>query len=200
MTESSKVTHPSQPDGRLDHGAVVTAADLMPTAREDVALLHQRAALLAETRRGESDAEASDMHLLHIRLEGDTNLAVPYQNLVEVLPPQRATRVPGSPPSVLGVVNFSGTILTVMDLGQVLQLPEQTRDGEAVIVVGSSGTSVAFPVRELVGAMDARSGSIIAAPHSPASERGYLLGVVDNGIGVLDVARILGDERLLVDQ
>ena len=200
MTDSSEVMHPPQPDGRLELGAASTAADLMPTSPEEVALLQQRAGLLAETRRGEAAEDASDMHLLHIRLAGNTDLAIPYENLVEVLPPQRATRVPGSPPSVLGVVNFSGTILTVMDLGQVLQLPEQTRDGEAVIVVGSSGTSVAFPVRELVGAMDARSGSIIAAPHSPASERGYLLGVVDNGIGVLDVARILGDERLLVDQ
>lgn len=199
MTDSSEADHPSHPDARWEQRDNLTAADLMPTSSEEIALLSQRAELLAETRRGQSDTAELNLHLLHIRLEGDTNLAVPYPNLVEVLPPQRTTSVPGAPPSVLGVVNFSGTILTVMDLGHVLQLPEQTRGGEAVIVVGSGGTSVAFPVMELVGAVDVRSSSITAAPHSPASERGYLVGVVGNSIGVLDVDRILSDERLLVD-
>jgi len=199
MTDSSEAGHPPRADDRWEPSADLTAADLMPNSSEEIALLSQRAELLAQTRRGQSDAEELNLHLLHIRLEGDTNLAVPYPNLVEVLPPQRVTRVPGAPTSVLGVVNFSGTILTVMDLGHMLQLPEQTREGEAVIVVGSGGTSVAFPVTELVGAVDVRSSSITAAPHSPASKRGYLVGVVGNSIGVLDVDRILSDERLLVD-
>ncbi len=53
----------------------------------------------------------------------------------EIIPMRPATRLPGAPPWVHGLINLRGTILTVLDLGARLDpAHDLTRDGSIIVV------------------------------------------------------------------
>ena len=59
----------------------------------------------------------------------------------EIIPYRRATRLPGAPPYVQGLINLRGTIVTVLDLGTRLDLSRApVRDGS--IILATHGTRV----------------------------------------------------------
>lgn len=177
----------------------ISAADLMPTGDDDLAVLQQRAVTLAESM--DSQAALSEVvDLLHVRLSASADLAIPYHNLVEALPEKDITIIPRAPGSVLGVINLSGRLVTVLNLAAILHLQQDSTDAEALVVVASGGTTVAFPVSELVESLHAPADGIGTAPHSTATKRGYVTGVVDGNVAVLDIDRILSDKTLLVNQ
>jgi purine-binding chemotaxis protein CheW len=52
----------------------------------------------------------------------------------EIIPYRRATRLPGAPPFVQGLINLRGTIVTVLDLGTRLDSARQPiRDGSIIL-------------------------------------------------------------------
>jgi purine-binding chemotaxis protein CheW len=53
----------------------------------------------------------------------------------EIIPMRQATRLPGAPPFVRGLINIRGTIVTVLDLGQRLE-PKRgpTKTGSILLV------------------------------------------------------------------
>lgn len=53
----------------------------------------------------------------------------------EIVPQRRATRLPGAPAYVLGLVNLRGTIITVLDVGRRLDPSRpQVQDGSIILV------------------------------------------------------------------
>ncbi len=59
----------------------------------------------------------------------------------EIIPYRRATRLPGAPPFVQGLINLRGTIVTVLDLGTRLDpTRDPVRDGS--IILATHGTRV----------------------------------------------------------
>ena len=59
----------------------------------------------------------------------------------EIIPYRRATRLPGAPPFVQGLINLRGTIVTVLDLGTRLDAGRPpVRDGS--IILATHGTRV----------------------------------------------------------
>ena len=59
----------------------------------------------------------------------------------EIVPYRRATRLPGAPPYVQGLINLRGTIVTVLDLGTRLDLGRApVREGS--IILATHGTRV----------------------------------------------------------
>lgn len=53
----------------------------------------------------------------------------------EILPARPATRLPGAPPFVRGLINIRGTIVTVIDLGARLEpMKGQTKAGSILLV------------------------------------------------------------------
>ncbi len=53
----------------------------------------------------------------------------------EIVPVRQATRLPGTPPYVNGLINLRGTILTVIDLGERLEGDRTlTAEGSTIIV------------------------------------------------------------------
>lgn len=57
----------------------------------------------------------------------------------EIVPFRRATRLPGAPAYVLGLINLRGTIVTVVDLGRRLA-PEREAASDGSIVIVDHGT------------------------------------------------------------
>ena len=57
----------------------------------------------------------------------------------EIIPYRRATRLPGAPPFVQGLVNLRGTIVTVLDLGTRLDPSRPpVRDGSIILATHGS--------------------------------------------------------------
>ena len=53
----------------------------------------------------------------------------------EIIPYRRATRLPGAPKSVQGLINLRGTIVTVLDVGSRLDAERPpVRDGSIILV------------------------------------------------------------------
>jgi purine-binding chemotaxis protein CheW len=79
-------------------------------------------------------AEASTHRTLLFRA-GDRTFGCGIDAVREIIPQRRATRLPGAPPAVQGLINLRGTIVTVVDLALWLgsERPAGT-DGSIVLV------------------------------------------------------------------
>ncbi|MFH1138980.1 MAG: chemotaxis protein CheW [Pseudomonadota bacterium] len=118
---------------------------------------------------------------------------------------RRLTPIPGCPGHVLGDVNLRGEILTVLDLGVVLNLqvtavPANPR----LMVVECRGIRVGFQVDDVIDIIHLDPDRISPSPLAgAAARRDYYKGAAvfrDRAIGILDLPRLLADGRLVVDQ
>lgn len=168
---------------------IQTAAELMPSAASDVAVLQSRRDAL--NRRGSGPQDCPQVRLLRIRLDADTELAIPAARLDEVLVAADVTRVPHSPASVIGVVSHRGAILAVIDLRSLIGLPPAAHRAEALVIVAVNGTRIALAVPEVMG-MESVAETELAPPPNFADARGGLLSAVLAGsVGVLDVSAMV---------
>ena len=62
--------------------------------------------------------------------------AVELSSVREIIPCRKATRLPGAPPFVIGLINLRGSIITVLDLG--VRLDGEASHGQAAETHASS--------------------------------------------------------------
>lgn len=94
-----------------------------------------------ETPTTEFQTTTADAPRLLIFGVGGRLCACELDAIREIVPYRQATRLPGAPPFVTGLINLRGTILTVMDLG--LRLGGSPIDPvKGSIVLAESGTKV----------------------------------------------------------
>jgi purine-binding chemotaxis protein CheW len=65
----------------------------------------------------------------------------------EIIPARAATRLPGAPPAVLGLLNLRGTVLTVADLARVLAL--EPAEGRSIVVIEDEGRALGVRVDQV---------------------------------------------------
>ena len=112
----------------------------------------------------------------------------------EIIPYRRATRLPGAPPYVQGLINLRGTIVTVLALGQRLEVGrEPVREGS--IILAEHGTRVVgIAVDEVMDVQAITEEPIVlSAAEAP---RGLVRGLGHLGDGVV----VLVDIHALVMQ
>ena len=83
---------------------------------------------------------------------GDTIYGCEIDDIREIVPYRQATRLPGAPTYVTGLINLRGTIVTVLDLGVRLE-PTRTpvTDGSIMLVALPGGTRlVGVAVQEVL--------------------------------------------------
>ncbi len=70
----------------------------------------------------------------------------------EIIPWRRATRLPGAPPHVQGLINLRGTIVTVLDLGARLDAahPPMRDVGGSIVLVEHGARVVGVAVDEVL--------------------------------------------------
>ena len=84
-------------------------------------------------------ANSSALHAVIFRI-GEVVCAAPAGIVREILPRLPATRIPGVPDTVEGLVNVRGSLLTVLD-GHMLLQQERRLSDEGAIVVDTDGRS-----------------------------------------------------------
>ena len=115
----------------------------------------------------------------------------------EIIPYRRATRLPGAPAYVQGLINLRGTIVTVLDLGTRLD-PARDPVREGSIILATHGTRVVGVAVDEV--MDVQA--ITEEPLASGAEdvrRGLVrgLGHLNDGVVVLVDIHVLVTQVLL---
>jgi purine-binding chemotaxis protein CheW len=172
--------------------AVRTPPD--PEAR---GILRARARALARIPEAPA-ADAASLEVLEFRLVQE-RYAVEIRHVREVYPLKDLTPLPSIPPFMAGVVNLRGRILPVLDLKKFFDLPEEgLADLHHIILVGGNDLEVGLLADVIEGVHTIAADTLVA---TLAGVRGaYLRGVTAERLIVLDVARILADPKLIVDQ
>ena len=113
----------------------------------------------------------------------------------EIIPVRHATRLPGAPEYVCGLINLRGAIVTVIDLGARLGESTGKRTEGSIILVEHAGKTVGLAVDEVrdVQPVDGRQIEAVSGDRA--------LGGIVCGIGHLDDGVVLLlDVGLVVQQ
>jgi len=112
----------------------------------------------------------------------------------------KVTRIPQSPPFILGVLNLRGAIVPIMDLRSRFNLPEQERDDLTVtIIVALEGRHFGMVVDAVSDVLDVDPEQVRAVPDfGQAVGADYLGGLVPSGermVLLLQVDKLLRTEE-----
>jgi len=174
----------------------------------------ERARRLARGAHDDDGDDGADRTEVVEFLLGDERCAVESRYVGEVFPPFRMTPIPCTPPFVAGVVNLRGRIVSVVDLKILFGMPASERSEPGKLRESSEPRA---PQRIVLLCSDAMEMGLLtdgvpgiavisrAALHPPLpalkGTRGtYVLGIGENGLAVLDGAKILSDGSLIVNE
>lgn len=152
-----------------------------------------RSTTLAST---ETLPDSVAVQLVIFRLESHT-YAIDLEAIREIIPFRRATRLPGAPKVVAGLVNVRGTVVTVFDLGERFEQKSSARAGGSVMLLEHRGKLVGVAVHTAVEVrhVDAQSLDEAAAEASEGAVRALTL-LDGEVVLVLDIHAVLGDSLL----
>ena len=114
-------------------------------------------------------------------------------NAQEAIPLRKATRVPGAPPFVRGLINVRGTIVTVIDLGARLDAARPVGgEGSILLVRQNGGDRIVGVVVDEV--LDVRSLSIDENATPAGARAGMTRGLAmidDTTVVILDLDALI---------
>jgi purine-binding chemotaxis protein CheW len=163
------------------------------------AILKQRARELARAPVVEDDTDSAIVVVFSL---GEHQYAIQASSVREVVALDTLTVVPCTPDFVAGIVNIRGSLLSLVNLGDFLELPVHgLTDLNQILVVQAAGLEVGLLTHEVLGMRLIPSGEIKAPlPNDENVAREYVFGVTTSLIVMLDIERIFSDSRLIVHE
>jgi purine-binding chemotaxis protein CheW len=139
------------------------------------------------------------LEVLEFRL-ADEHYAVETRYVQEAYPLHDLTPLPGTPPFVLGIVNVRGRILPVLDLKKFFELPERgITDLHRIILVRNGDMELGLLADVVVGVRSVAQSSLqTSLPTLTGIRADYLRGITEQRLAVLDLAHILADPKIIV--
>ena len=124
---------------------------------------------------------------------GDRLYGIDLDAVREILPVRRATRVPGAPSYVAGLINVRGTIVTVLDLGARLDGNSSLASDGSVILIEHRQKLVGIAVAEVNDVMMLPAESIEHAADRDGTDASIVgLGRMDDKVVIiLDIHSII---------
>lgn len=174
------------------------ASSLMPQDEASQKVLRDRALVIAKPI-SLSRTEEHDQYL-RFRLGSVEKYGIPYKYLEELLYVLNLARVPCTPKFIVGVVNYHGELLTVLDIKQFFRMPQvELSDETRIIVVKHLGVRIGL----LVDAVDTNvkyRDSELSPPISShaVSNMEYVTGIHAGRVAMLNLEAILNDPALRV--
>ena len=185
---------------RMDAARAASDRAWAPGADETARILHERALALAlkpdATQTPENGIEAIEFGLAHERY------AVESSHVREVYPLENLTPLPCTPAFVLGIVNLRGEIVSVIDLRSFFDLPQTgLPDLNKVIVLESASMVFGILADVILGVRCIPLAEIQPSlPTLTGIREKYLKGITPERTVVLDAAKLLADEDIVVRQ
>jgi purine-binding chemotaxis protein CheW len=97
----------------------------------------------------------------------DLCCALPVDMVREIIPAQAATRIPGAPDAIEGLINVRGSLLTVVRGTTVLRRPPSTGGERSVLVLALEGRAVGLEVDDVLDMIDLAAADLSSAERMP---------------------------------
>jgi purine-binding chemotaxis protein CheW len=165
---------------------------------ETRATLKARAEALAR-ESGEGARARESLEVVSFTL-GREVYGVELRYVREVCPLNELTPLPGTPPFVLGLVNIRGQVLSVIDIRVPFGLPETgVGDLDRIVILHHGGMELGILCNSILGVVQVPMDELQPSlPTLTGLRADYLKGVSRDRMAVLDAARLLTDERIVV--
>jgi purine-binding chemotaxis protein CheW len=190
-----KKTGKKSPETPEDRGSVPTG-----TLEATRTILRARAKSLAHEpeRKGEDEEY---LELLAFLLAHET-YAIETRFIREVYPLTELTPLPCTPDYIFGIINIRGQILTIIDMKKFFDLPEKgITNLNRVIVVEQEDMALGILADEIIGIRNIpEKGVNTPLPMMTGIHAGYIKGIMEEGIILLDMERFLNDRQLIVHE
>lgn len=166
-------------------------------------ILHERAKTLAKPFE-EPMPRSEVLDLLVFSLAGE-RYAVETSFVLEVVPLRDLTPVPCTPPTIQGVVNHRGRILSVIDFRRLLALPGQ-EGGERswVVVVEAERMMFGIGTEAVMGTIQIQASDLAPPPGTLAGDhQAFTRGVTGKTgemVVVMDLVTLARDPRITVNE
>lgn len=177
------------------------AAPASASSRADAArILHGRALALSRPPAPVAP-EGTLIEILEFRLAQE-RYGVESRFVKAVTPLVDFTPLPGLPPFWRGIVVFRGRLLPILDFKKFFDLPESgLTDLHNILVIGGDDFEIGLLADLVIGLQNHPRESLQPPFPTHTGIRGeYLLGVLDARLIVLDLARLLADPNIIVDE
>lgn len=168
--------------------------------KEDVMqILKKRAIQLSEKFISEDESE-NQFEVIQFKIAEET-YALENQYVSEVYNAYDITPIPNVPDFVTGVINVRGEIVSVIDIKKFFNLPQKgVANLNKVILLQSSEMKFGILVDEIDGTKNILKRNVQESiPTFDEMQLKYFTGVTEDGIIILDAARILQDNSLIID-
>lgn len=152
-------------------------------------ILEQRARRLAEPRIA---ASGDAIDAIRFGLAGEL-YAIAAENVSGVFPLRTLTAVPGAREPVLGITEWRGDLLTILDLRRLLALPVPgLNDLSMVIALGGERPAFGVLADTLIGIASIRTDDLYRRESSPVETSSHVHGLTDDATIVLNGDSLLG--------
>ncbi len=186
---------------RLDASQEALNRRLSPSREEKQKILRARARSLAES--GKKEAPSPDLLLEVVEFVlGPEHYGIQSSYIREIFPLSEFTPLPCTPAFVLGLVNVRGQILSIINIKKLFDLPEKgLTDLNKIIIVHARHMELAVLADAVLGVRSIALAELHSAlPTLTGFRAEYLRGITKDPLVVLDVEKILADEKILVDE
>jgi len=177
---------------------IETGAELPP---EDVKrILRERAQALAKPLE-EAPTAIEVLELLVFSLDGE-RYGIETAHVLEVVPLRELTPVPGTPSFVLGVINYRGRILPVLDLRRLFDLAGQgMTEGSRVVAVEAGGMTFGIFADAVAGTIRVGTDEVAPPPVTLTGDRqAFIQGITGEMVAVLDLKALVRHPRIMVNE
>ena len=185
---------------RLEVSRSAMQQRLSPGIEERQIILRARARFLAQARKGERDVPQSPLEVVEFLLASE-HYGIELTYIREIHALTEFTPLPGTPAFVLGLTNVRGRILSVIDIKKLFDLPEKgLTDLNKVIVVRTHQMELGILADAVLGVRAiGRDEFRTSLPTLTGIRAEYLKGITKDPLVVLDVEKILTDEKIVVN-
>ena len=161
------------------------------------AILKKRAARLAV--ENENKSIDGDVEILEF-LIGAEKYALETVYIRETYNYKKITTIPCTPSFVKGLINVRGHLLSVIDPAVILGLPASIANEHGkVVILHSEEQEFAIHIDEIIGVTRFSAlNSETTLPTLNETQAGYLKGITEDRIIVLDGGKILNDKNLII--
>ncbi len=127
--------------------------------------------------------------------------AIEAQKIKAIQPFEGATRLPGVAEIVVGVINDSGTLYTLIDLKQIFNQQKASNNGHHIIIVDHNELKVGFLVDEILDYQIISQKEIQTnLTGIKSKQKGFITGMLKNSTVLINVSNILKELKNLINK
>jgi purine-binding chemotaxis protein CheW len=156
--------------------------------------------LLAQEEKGDKELFESPLEVVEFLLASE-HYGIDLAHIREIHALSELTPLPGTPAFVMGLANVRGQILSVIDIKKFFGLPEKgLTDLNKVIVVRTQQMELGILADVVLGVRAIGLSELqTSLPTLTGIRAEYLRGITKDPLVVLDVEKILSDEKIVVN-